>query len=384
HDREKEAGAVFAEYEGFEDPVYYARNEDEKTPRYTYERGNWFDAVGEEARAVRDSVGLFDFSTFAKYRVEGSGAEKWLDGLFANRVPTENGKMALMPMLSPAGRVIGDFTLTRFADERFILLGAGAMQRIHMRWFNDHLPASGVTIENITEQRAGLHIAGPHARSVLAKLTDADVSNKAQPFLTARELNLAGVHDAIAARVSFTGELGYELYVPWDDQSIVFDALRDAGEEYGLRLAGSHALMSLRLEKSFPSWGLELASDYFPDESGLERFIAVDKGDFVGRDAYRKHLDDEGAREVITTFIIDVDKADAYSGEPVYCNGGLAGYVTSGGYGYRVDKSLALGYLAAEFADYDGAFEVEILGEMRPATRTEQPVYDPSAARMRT
>ena len=382
HEQLRSEGAVFAEYDGYEDPVYFARNEEERVPRFAYERSNWFDAVGEEARAVRDSVGLFDFSTFANYAVTGPGAETWLDQLFANRVPRASGKMALMPMLSPAGRVIGDFTLTRLDDERFMLIGGGAMQRIHMRWFNDHLPASGVAIENLTEKLAGLHIAGPNARALLEKVTDSVVSNEAHPFLSAREIALQGADNAFVARVSFTGELGYELYVPWQDQPAVYDAIRAAGEELDLRLIGSHALMSLRLEKGFPSWGLELASDYFPDESGMSRFVVTDKGDFVGRNAYLKHLD-EGARERIAMFSIDVDDADAYSGEPVFFNGERAGYVTSGGYGYRVEQSLALGYLLPEFIDHDGAFEVEILGEMRPARQLDAPAYDPSASRMR-
>ena len=285
-------------------------------------------------------------------------------------------------MLSPAGRVIGDFTLARLGDDRFMLIGGGAMQRIHMRWFNDQLPETGVAVENLTEKLAGLHIAGPNARSLLAKITDADVSSEAHPFLTARELTLAGSNNVFVARVSFTGELGYELYMPWDDQPAVYDAIRAAGQEFDLRLIGSHALMSLRLEKGFPSWGLELASDYFPDESGMSRFIAADKGDFIGRKALSAHLDD-GAREHIALFAIDVDDADAYSGEPVFCNGKRAGYVTSGGYGYRVEQSLALGYLLPDFIDSDEPFEVEILGEMRTAKRLSGPAYDPTAERMR-
>ncbi|MBT8078607.1 MAG: FAD-dependent oxidoreductase [Gammaproteobacteria bacterium] len=382
HESLKQEGAVFAEYDGFEDPVYFARNAAERTPRYSFERANWFDAVGEEARAVRDSVGLFDFSTFAKYLVTGPRAQAWLDHVFANRIPSGIGKMALMPMLSPQGRIAGDFTLSRLDDTRFLLIGAGAMQRIYMRWFGEFLPASGVVVENVSGKYAGLHIAGPEARSLLAEVADADVGNEALPFLSAREMPLADTNDAIVARVSFTGELGYEMYIPWDRQLRVFDALREAGKAFGLRLAGSHALMSLRLEKSFPSWGLDLASDYYPDESGIARFIATDKGEFIGREAFCEQLA-RGPREKIATFIIDADGADAFSGEPVYCNGELAGYVTSGGYGYRVGKSLALGYLSAEFCGKEKDFEVELLGNKRPARLSDVPVYDPEGARMK-
>ncbi|MCP5093254.1 MAG: aminomethyl transferase family protein, partial [Gammaproteobacteria bacterium] len=226
------------------------------------------------------------------------------------------------------------------------------------------------------------HIAGPGSRSLLEKITEADVSNESLPFLSGHQMTLAGTPEAIVVRVSFTGELGYELYCPAADQPAVYDSLRLAGEEFGLRLVGSHALMSLRLEKSFPSWGLDLGSDYYPDESGMGRFVAPDKGDFIGRDALIEQRE-SGPREKIATFIVDADNADAYSGEPIYCNGELAGYVTSGGFGYRVEKSLALGYLSAEFHKPGNHFESEILGDMRPAEMTDGPVYDPTGLRMK-
>ena len=382
HDSLRAEGAVFAEYNGWEDPAYFARNDEERTPRYSYERANWFDSVGEEALAVRDAVGLFEFSTFAKYRISGSGAEAWLDQVFANRIPTACGKMALMPMLSPKGRVIGDFTLTRLDDGLFLLMGAGGMQRIHMRWFRDQLPASGVKLEDLTGDYCGLHIAGPMARAVLEQITTEDVSGKNFPFLSGRLLQLDNCPEAIALRVSFTGELGYELYFPVCHQLDVYQSIRKAGAEFGLRLAGSHALMSLRLEKSFPSWGLEIASDYYPEECGLGRFIARDKPGFCGREAL---LDQEkhGPREKIGSFVIDAVNTDAYGGEPVYCGDRLAGYLTSGGFGYRSGKSLALGYLAPEFHRAGKEFTVDILGEMRPAVLNDGPVYDPEGRRMK-
>ena len=373
--------AVFAEYDGWEDPAYFARNDDERTPRYSFGRANWFDAVGEEARAVRDSVGLFEFSTFAKYMVTGEGAESWLDRTFANRIPAKIGKTALMPMLSPKGRVIGDFTLTRLAEDRFLLLGGGAMQRIHMRWFRDCLPATGVTLENISGEYAGLHIAGPEARLLIGEVTTVDVSDGAFPFLSGRYLELEGCPQAIAVRVSFTGELGFELYYPAEHHLEVYGSLRRNGERFGLRLAGGHALMSLRLEKSFPSWGFDLSSDYFAQECGLDRFVSLDKGDFVGRDAL---VTVPGPRELIATFIVDAGDADAYSGEPIFCDGALAGYVTSGGYGYRIGKSIALGYVTPEFYEPGREFEIEIIGKRRPATMTEGPPYDPAGHRCRS
>lgn len=371
-------GAVFAEYDGWEDPVYFARTTEEKTRSYSFARTNWFKVVGEECRAVRDSAGLFEFSTFAKYSIGGSDAEAWLDTVFANRVPKKNGKMALMPMLSPKGRVVGDFTLTRLGDDDFLLVGGGAMQRIHMRWFLSHIGDHDVTIKNISEAFAGLHVAGPASRSLLEKITTANVANESQPFLSGQRIDIEGGTEAIALRVSFTGELGYELYFPANDAIDIYRAVRAAGSEFDLRPVGSHALMSLRLEKSYPTWGFDLTSDYYPVECGLDRFIAMEKGDFIGRDAL-KTLD--GPRERISTFEIDADRADAYTGEPIYCRGELAGYVSSGGYGYRVEKSLALGYVAPEFHDPANDFEVEIVGARRAARMLTGVPYDPPGAR---
>jgi dimethylglycine dehydrogenase len=382
HDLLKQSGAVFAEYNGWEDPVYFARNEDEQTPRYRYERANWFDAVGEEALAVRESVGLFEFSTFAKYRISGPAAEYWLDQLFANRIPSAIGKTALMPMLSPKGQVIGDFTLTRLGEQLFLLVGAGGMAGIHMRWFSSRLPATGVKLENLTSDYSGLHIAGPRARDVLQKITGEVVSNEHFPFLSGRLLDLAGSTQAIALRVSFTGELGYELYFPADRQVDVFHKLMTAGAEFGLHLAGSHALMSLRLEKSFPSWGLEIASDYYPNECGMDRFIATSKPEFCGREALMDQWE-KGPREKIGTFVVDTTDTDAYGGEPIYHHDRLAGYVTSGGYGYHVGKSLALGFLTLEFHQPGNEFLVEILGRKCPAVLLDKAVYDPTGLRMK-
>lgn len=376
---EKEA-AVFAEYDGWEDPVYFARNETEKRPDYSFSRTNWFGVVGDECRAVQDAVGLFEFSTFAKYAISGQDAESWLNTVFANRVPVKKGKMALMPMLSPKGRVIGDFTLTRFGDEDFLLVGGGAMQRIHMRWFLDQVGDRDVTIRNMSDDYAGLHLAGPNARSLLSAITTADVSNDALPFLAGQRIALAGDVETIALRVSFTGEQGFELYFPCSHALDIYDAIRAAGTEFDLRLIGSHALMSLRLEKSYPSWGFDLTSDYYPNECGLDRFVAKDKESFIGS----KALSEQGKpREKIATFTVDAADADAYTGEPIYCNDELAGYVSSGGYGYRLEQSLALGYLGPEYHDPANKFEIEIVGERRAARMTQTSPYDPQGTRAR-
>jgi len=380
YDEFAKEGAVFAEYDGWEDPAWFARNDDERKPRYSFSRTNWFDVVGDECRAVRDSVGLFEFSTFAKYAITGKDAEAWLASTFANRVPAKTGKMALMPMLSPRGKVIGDFTLTRFGDGDFLMVGGGAMQRIHMRWFLDHLDSRDVAIRNISDEYAGLHIAGPRSRALLSKISSSDVSDGAQAFLSGQRIEVDGGTQAIALRVSFTGELGYELYFPAGQAADVFRNLRAAGREFDLRPIGSHALMSLRLEKSYPSWGFDITSDYYPSECGFDRFVSLDKGDFIGREALTRL---EGPRERIATFEIDTDDADAYTGEPIWCGEELAGYVSSGGYGHRVGKSLALGYVTADFHDAGNNFFIEIIGERRSARLLDSPPWDPAGERAR-
>ena len=375
-------GAVFGSNFGLEFPLWYARNGSETRDEYGYGRGNWFDAVGEECRAVRDDVGLFDISTFAKYEVSGEGAAAWLDRIMANRMPEAVGKAVLTPMLSGAGRLIGDFTVTKLADDRFWILGSGAMQRFHMRWFEQQLPAAGVHVQNRSAHYAGLQIAGPNARALLERVAGGDVGGNALPFLTGREMEVGRAPGTIVVRVSYTGELGYELYCPAGYQRGLFDLLREQGCDLGLRLAGSRAMMSLRLEKSFPGWGLELGPDYSPYEPGLGRFVKLDKPDFIGRPAAEQRAA-QGPTERIATFVVDADGADAFGGEAVYRNGDLAGYITSGGFGHCVGESLAMGYVKPEFFELDAGFEIDILGERRAAILAPAARFDAAGKRMR-
>jgi len=375
-------GAVFGSNFGTEYPLWFAKDGAEAQDRYGYGRGNWFDTVGEECRAVRAGVGLFEVTTFAKYEITGEGAEAWLNHIMANRMPAAIGKTVLTPMLSPKGRLIGDFTVTRLGAQRYWLLGSGTVQRYHMRWFEQNLPPSGVRLENRSAAYAGLQIAGPNARTLLERVTDQDVGGNAMPFLTGHEIELGGAPRTIAVRVSYTGELGYELYCPAGYQRGLFDLLRDEGTDLNLRLAGSRALMSLRLEKSFPGWGLELGSDYSAFEPGLGRFVKLDKDDFIGK-AASLALVEKGPAEHIATFVVDAGDADAFGGEAVYRNGELAGYITSGGYGHCAGESLAMGYVRAELYEPGAEYELDILGEQRPAILTPTARIDPDGLRMR-
>ncbi|MBT4890041.1 MAG: FAD-dependent oxidoreductase, partial [Rhodospirillales bacterium] len=384
YDRLKAAGAVFGENYGWETPLWYAREGETAEDVYSYKRGNWFDAVGEECRAVRDGAGLFEISTFAKYAVMGEEAEDWLNMILANRAPSKIGSTKLSPMLSPNGKVIGDFTVTKLAEGGFMMLGAGAMQRYHMRHFEELLPYDGTAdIENLSPAWTGLMLAGPNARAILQAITDTDVSGNAFPFLSAKIMAVGNVPEAIVARVSFTGELGYEIYCPSEYQRTLFEALTAAGAEHGLRLTGSRALMSLRLEKGFPSWGADLSPDYNVFEAGMERFMRLDKDGFVGQEAALDAADETPSVKRVT-LVIDADDADAFGGEAVYIGDDYAGYVSSGGYGHCVQESLALAYLKPDMIEEGLACSVDILGEQRPAIMTMIPRIDPNGSRMRS
>lgn len=383
HDALEAEGAVFGSSFGLEYPLWFAPAGTAREDRYGYGRGNWFDAVGEECRSLRAAVGLLEISSFAKYQVSGEGAQAWLDGLMANAMPETVGKTALTPMLSERGRLIGDFTVTRLGQDDFWVLGSGAMQRYHMRWFEQHLQGQGVTVANQSQRYAGLQIAGPQARSLLSRLTGRDVGGDAMPFLTGCRMEVGRVPDVVAVRVSYTGELGYELYCPVEYQKGLYDLLREEGRELGLTLVGSRAMMSLRLEKSFAGWGLELGSDYTPYEAGLGRFVKLEKPAFIGKEAAAACAV-AGPRERIATFVVDADSVDAFGGEAVCRDGQLVGYITSGGYGNCIGESLAMGYVVPDAYEDGADFEIDVLGDLRPATLSAKPRFDPDGGRMRS
>ena len=383
YDRLKDHGAVFGENFGFETPLWYARPGEEARDHYCYERQNWFETVGEEARTVRENAGLFDISSYSKFAVTGRGATAWLDFMLAGRIP-KPGRAALSPMLSPKGRLIGDFTVTCLGDEDYLVLGSGPVQQAHMRWFADNLPADGsVRVDNRSAHWCGLHLAGPQSRQLFQTLSAEDCSREAFSFLSARRMEVAGCPEAIVLRVSFTGELGYEIWMPSGYMLPVLDRVLEAGKGFGLRLAGSRALMSLRLEKAFPSWGLDLTADYSPWATSLGRFVRTDKGDFIGRDAALE-LQKGADTERFVTLIVDAGDADATGGEAVYCDGEYAGYASSGGFGYAVGQSLALAYLKPGRANPEARHEIEIIGARRPVKLVLNAPYDPSGGKMRS
>ncbi|WP_339630080.1 FAD-dependent oxidoreductase [uncultured Sneathiella sp.] len=373
--------AVFGQAYGMEAVNYFAPEGEPLLETPSFRRSNAFDAVGAECRAVRTKVGITEIHNFGKYKITGPKAAEWIDMIMAGRVP-KVGRMSLSPMLSPKGRLIGDFTIARLAEEEFQLTASFGAQGYHLRWFWDHLPEEGVEIENVSLKRIGFQIAGPHARDLLAKVTYEDVSTEAFPFMSVKRMGV-GLSDAIVQRVTYTGDLGYEIYVPADEQIALYEVLSEAGKEFGLTPFGMRAMMSLRLEKSFGSWMREYKPDYTAEETGLDRFVAYNKpADFIGKAAVLKEKA-EGVTRKLSTFVVDAKDADVHGDEPIWKDGEVVGFVTSGGYAHYVEKSVALGFTPPGMIADGAEFEIEILGEMRPARMVLEPLLDPDASRMR-
>jgi dimethylglycine dehydrogenase len=380
HGRLKAKGAVFGAAFGLEHALWFAPPGTPPREDVTYRRSNAHGPVGEECRAVRNAVGLLETASFAKYEVTGAGAGAWLDRVLASRLPRE-GRIALSPMLSGEGRLVGDFTVANAGGDRFLVFGSGIAEEYHRRWFEAQRPAAGVAVRSLRASLLGLAIAGPRSRELLARLTGEDVSDATMPFLSFRPLEVAML-PAQVGRISFTGELGYEIWVPADCQLALYDAIVAAGADLGLAHFGSRALNSLRLEKSFGNWAREFRPIYTPAEAGLGRFVDVAKPDFVGREAVLRERAAGPARRLVT-FVVDALDADAMGDEPVWHDGKVAGWITSGGYGHCVGRSIALGYVPAPLATAESGFEIEILGERRPARLVREPLYDPAGDRMR-
>ena len=372
--------AVFGAGYGLEHVNYFAPDGEPAFEQPSFRRSNAFEPVAAECDAVREAAGINEIHNFGKYLVEGPEAEAWLSRLMANRMPRE-GRIVLTPMLSPKGRLIGDFTVARIAPERFQLTASYAAQAFHMRWFAANLPPSGVSVRNVSLDRIGFQIAGPRARDVLAATTSIDVSNEALRFFDARELEV-GLVPALVCRVSYTGDLGYEIYVDSEHQVSLYQALAAAGDAHGMKPFGMRAMMSLRLEKSFGAWMREYRPEYTPAETGLDRFVDLRKNDFIGRDAAMRERDGPPGRR-LRTFVVDAHDADVWSDEPIFAGDDVVGFVTSGGYAHYSRKSVALGFVPVEMMDGGTEFTIEILGERRAAKLVGEPVLDPRGERMR-
>lgn len=378
YDHLAQAGGVFGASFGGEHPNWFASQPGQRDS-LTYRQPNWWGPVADEGKRIRNELGLMEFSAMVKFEVSGPHAETWLDHIMANRMP-KLGRMTLSPMLSPKGRVIGDFSIARMAADRFMLLGADYMQLSFMRYFNSHLPRDGVSVRNLSQDLAGLHICGPNAQALISRLADRDMDTASFRFLSADTMRIGGIEDVMTFRVSFTGECGYEMYLPYNRQSDLFELLRHEGADLGLGLVGTRSLMHTRLEKSFPAWGLELSSDYTAQDCNMMAHVKPDKGEFIGRDAVLAY---SAQQEKFATFTVDAGDCAIWGDEAIYLGREPVGYVSSGGWGPQTEQHIALGYVKTDAYRDGGEYAVEILGSLRPAQLHTKPLYDAAGGRMK-
>ena len=381
YEMQRGMGAVFGLNAGWEHPLWFADAPGTEDTN-GFARQNWFEPVGREAAMLRDAVGVIDISNFGKYEVTGPGAGDWLDALVANHVPREIGKSCLTPLIGMRGGVAGDFTITMTGDESYMMIGSGMAERYHRRFFDMVPLPDGTGFEVATPRIAGFNVAGPRSREMLAGLTDADLSNEGWRFMRSRRIAVGGV-DCLAIRVSFTGDLGWELHCAVDDQVALYEILLEAAAAHGGGPVGGRALGALRIEKGYGSWGREYSPEYWPQEAGLHGLIKLDKN-FLNKEAYLK-ISNTLPRESLTMFEVDVtDNADANGGEPIFlADGTPVGRVTSGSYGYTVGKSLAIGYAREGVVRAGDRVEIFILGKPHAATVLDKPPFDAGGERLR-
>ena len=351
--------------------------------RWSFRRSNYFEHVGNECRNVMENVGLLDMTAFAKCFVTGPGAEAWLDSILANRIPKKPGRVNLCHLLTKHGGVRSEFTVCKTLEGGYYMVSAGALERHDHDVLMKLLPADGsVRMYPITGQWGVLVLAGPKSRDVLQKVTDADLSNATFPWLSARRINI-GFAEAHAMRVNFVGELGFELHHPMEMQNAIFDAVMEAGEEFGIKPFGIRAMMSMAIEKSYRLIPRELSIEYTAYESGLDRFVHPNKGDFLGRDALVKAHAEGDKWKYVTMEVDGITDADPRGNEPIWNGEELVGRATSGGYGWRVGKSLALAMVQPEHGAEGAELEIQILGERKRATVVPESPYDPENTRLR-
>ncbi len=382
----RDRGAVFGQVGGWERAFWFettaAENTGDDPASLSFHNDEpWRAATARECRAVRDRVGVMDHGGFTRYEVEGPGATAYLDRVFCGRLPPV-GRVRLAYMLTPAGRIWSEATITRLAENRYLLCGPTLADLRDYDWLQSHLPGDdSVTLRHGSRRDAALMLMGPESRVLLSGLTEQDLSASTMPWMSATELNIAGV-DCTALRVSYVGELGWELHCASSDLVALYEAIERVGEPHGLVDFGSRALNAMRLEKAYHGWGSDFGTEYTLFDAGLETFAAPDKGDFIGRDAV---LDQSGKAPDwrFVRLLIDSPDADPLPSDPILANGVTVGYVSSGGYGFRIDRTLALGYLRAD-TDPSAPLTVEVLGRVCRAEPVTRGFYDPGNERLRS
>ena len=379
----KSQGAVFGQIGGWERAFWFDQTSACQVEALSFRDNEpWREAVRRECEAVRDAVGVMDHGGFTKYEVEGAGATRFLEQVFCGTVP-KVGRVKLAYMLTPRGMIWSEATIARLDENRYLLCGPTLAERRDFDWLEKHLPGDGsVTLRRGAQRSEALMVMGPKSRELLSGLTTADLSKKTAPWMSVTELEVAG-RLATAMRVSYVGELGWELHLASDDLSPVYQDICEAGAGLGLVNFGSYALNAMRLEKGYHGWGLDIGVEYTIYDAGLEHFVNLDKPEFIGRDAVLRQREQPSAW-CFAGFVIETGDTDALPGDPIFYEQALAGYVTSGGTGFRVGTKLALGFLERKWAEPDRRFEIEILGARRHAIQSPLPFYDADNERLRS
>jgi len=387
YERMRQRGAVFGQKFGWERPNFFATDGLPQQDDWSFRRSRWFEAVRKEVANTTANVGLLDMTAFAKCRLSGPGAEVFLDGFVANRLPARTGGICLAHALNRNGGIHSEFTILREAEDSFYLVSAGGWQRLDHDYLRRYLPHDGprdgsVQFTNLTGARGVLVLAGPQSRQLLQRLTRADLSNAAFPWLTAQDIEV-GMAPVTAMRVNYVGELGWELHHAIEYQNALFDALFEAGADLGLQPFGIRAMDTMRLEKSYRMVGTELSIEYSAFESAMDRFVKPDKGEFLGREALLERERAGRKWRLVTLEVSSAGDADALGNNALYQDGAMVGRATSGGYGFRVGKSLALAMVPPALAESGLNLEIEILGRRHPATVIPDSPFDPGNARLR-
>jgi len=381
YDRLNQQGAVFGQIGGWERVFWFdtkgANNPDHLSFRHVEP---WHDAVRDECEAVRDTVGMMDHGGFTKYEVKGPDATEFLDRVFCSRLP-EVGRVRLSYMLTPQGKIWSEATIARLEKEKYLLCGPTLADLRDFDWLKSHMEKP-VNVQRGSRFDAALLVMGPDSRALLSKLTSYDLSKQNMPWMSVAEIELAGCQ-ILAMRLSFVGELGWELHLQSGDLAEIYDAIARVGKDFGIVNFGSYALNNMRIEKAYLGWGSDFGSEYTMFDAGLDKFIDFQKADFIGKEAVVQQK--KSNREFrFVRFIVEFDDAEPLPSDPIFIDNKYVGYVTSAAYGYRLDKCIALGYITNEVAVDTVGFEIEILGKRRSAFLCRTAFYDPENNRLKS
>ena len=384
YERMKKLGAVFGQKFGWERANFFVTDGMEQKDDWSFRRSKWFKAVEKECKNVKENVGLLDMTAFAKCRIKGPKAETFLDYLVANKLPKKIGRINLCHALNTKGGVHSEFTIMRESEDSFYLVSAGAFQRLDHDWILKWMPKDGsVQFENLTNSVGVLVVSGPKARELMKRVSKDDFSNENFKWLSSKQINV-GYAPVNAMRVNFVGELGWELHHPMEYQNHIFDKLMESGKDLGLKPYGIRAMNSLRVEKSYKLVGTELSIEYSPYESGLDRFIHPNKGNFIGLESLNKWREKGFQNKLVTLEVHNIIDADVLGNNPIYQNGKVVGRATGGDFGFRLSKSIALGMVKPELATTGQKLKIDILGKIHDATILDESPYDPENKLLRS